>query len=58
MINGKYLFVVIIGIIVTIIFSIFPQYGILNNTLNTVMQGVGIVIVLVGIFLVNRKKPE
>jgi ABC-type uncharacterized transport system permease subunit len=58
MINGKYLFVVIIGIIVTIIFSIFPQYGILTNSFNTIMQGVGIIIVLIGIFLVNRKKPE
>ncbi|MGM0640269.1 MAG: hypothetical protein ACQESN_02450 [Thermotogota bacterium] len=58
MINGKYMFVVIIGIIVTIIFSIFPQYGIMTNSFNTIMQGVGIIIVLIGIFLVNRKKPE
>lgn len=58
MINGKYMFVVIIGIIVTIIFSIFPQYGILNNSINTVMQGVGLIIVLIGVFLINRKKAE
>jgi len=58
MINGEYVFVVIIGIVVTIIFSIFPQYGILSNTFNTIMQGVGIIIVLIGIFLVNRNKPE
>ncbi len=58
MINKKYMFVVIIGIVITVIFSIFPQYEILTNSFNTIMQGVGIIIVLIGIFLVNRKKPE
>jgi ABC-type uncharacterized transport system permease subunit len=58
MINGKYMFVVIIGIVITVIFSIFPQYEILTNSFNTIMQGVGIIIVLIGIFLVNRKKAE
>jgi len=54
--NKKYMFIVILGIIITVIFSIFPQYNILNNNFNTVMQGVGIVVVLVGIFLINSKK--
>jgi ABC-type uncharacterized transport system permease subunit len=58
MMNGKYMFVVVIGILVTIIFSIFPQYGILKNSINTVMQGVGLILVLIGVFLINRKKAE
>ncbi|SDC50191.1 hypothetical protein [Geotoga petraea] len=58
MINKKYMFVVIIGIVITVIFSIFPQYEILTNSFNTIMQGVGLIIVLIGIFLVNREKVE
>jgi len=30
----------------------------LTNSFNTIMQGVGLIIVLIGIFLVNREKVE